>query len=80
MKGWGEGARAEVYIVYKGNKPSAHVFISENENGADVFRDPQSGQTIKAPWTALVKTGYTEICRIDNLKPSKLILECLKGR
>lgn len=77
MKDWGTGARAEVYIKYK-RRNSAHVFVAENEEGNVVFRDPQSGQTVKAPWQALASPGHTKICRIDNLKPSKLVLGCMK--
>lgn len=77
MKDWGDGARAEVYVKWK-DQPWAHVFVAENIDGKVVFRDPQSGFTDMPPWQARVEEGKTEICRVDNLKPSKLILDCME--
>ena len=80
MKKWGNGSRAELYVKWSGKNSGAHVYVAENVGGKVVFRDPQTGDAIAVPFTTLVEKGKTEICRIDNLKPSKLILECMTGR
>lgn len=79
MEEWGNGSRAEIYVrwkVNKGQRPSAHVFIAEKTSEGIIFRDPQSGTVTMLPWQARVMNGKTFIARIDNLKPSKLILDC----
>lgn len=39
MKGFGDGARMEVLIIWKDN--TSHVFVAEQMNGKTHFIDPQ---------------------------------------
>lgn len=80
MNGYGDGARAVVYVAWKGGR-SAHVFIAEQQGIGTVFTDPQTGYyvDIHQYMNAAIK-GKTEISRIDNLKPSDKINGCVKRR
>lgn len=71
MLEWGEGARGEVYVTWKNGV--SHVFVAENVGGNVILRDPQTALPIDV---AFIETSMTEICRIDNLKPSPLIRQC----
>lgn len=77
MREWGDGARAQIAVKWK-NVPSGHIFIAEQKNGVTVFVDPQNGKTHVNDYFNRIDLGSTEFCRIDNLQPSKRILECCK--
>ena len=76
---YGDGARAEIYVVWK-RRSSSHVFVEENINGEVKFNDPQNGCTNVSYYFDDVKAKRTEICRIDNLEPSQLILDCCEAK
>jgi len=80
MASWGDGARAIVRVKWKGRN-YGHVFIAEQQNGQTVYIEPQTGRTanINAYMDQAVK-GRTELVRIDNLKPTQLIDDCVKRR
>jgi hypothetical protein len=74
MKGWGEGARAEIGVDWDGG--GGHVFVAEVINGEVVFMDPQSGNTNCSDYFDFVVPGLVELVRIDNLEFSDKIKEC----
>ena len=78
MKEYGDGARAEVYVVYQDDKEYyAHVFVAENRNGVIHFLDPQTGELDVEHYFENVQAGLTRMFRIDNLEPhEKYIVEC----
>lgn len=78
MKEWGDGARAEIYVAWKGGE--AHVFVAEQVGGKTVFIDPQTGSMDCKDYFKYVRSGTTSICRIDNLRPSNLIADCCERR
>lgn len=80
MSGYGDGARAVVYVVWKSPR-SAHVFMSEQQNGKTVYMDPQTGRhvNIDSYLNKAIK-GRTEISRIDHLKPTDYINSYVKRR
>ena len=76
MKAWGNGARAEVYVKWKGRDSGAHVFVAENYNGVIKYICPQTGNNDYSSCFQDVRDGSAGIARIDNLKPSKWITDC----
>ena len=76
LKAWGDGARAEIYVAWKGRGAGAHVFVGENSGGTIRFLDPQSGALDVSHYFKHAKTGSTLICRIDGLDPTDYILGC----
>ena len=79
LKEWGEGARAEVGVSWKGAN-SGHVFVAENVGGKVVYIDPQSGEMDVSYYFKSVRSGVTRVWRIDNLNPSELIADCCEMR
>ena len=77
MQGWGEGARAEVKVVWDGGY-SGHVFVAEVVAGNVVFLDPQNGDTDCAGYFSDVEPGSVEVLRTDNLEFSDRIRDCIK--
>ena len=77
MKEWGDGARAEIYVAWKGG--DAHVFVAENVGGKIRYMCPQSGNMDYSDCFKRVKDKCTEICRLDTLTPSQLITECCES-
>lgn len=77
MLEYGDGARAEVYCVWKGQS-SAHVFVAENAGGKVRFIDPQSGNFDCIDYFEDMMPSRTQICRIDNLTPSLFIKGCCR--
>lgn len=75
MAAWGDGARAEVSVVWKDGF-NGHVFVAEQRDGKTVFLDPQSGDTDCSRYFGNAKMGLTNILRIDNNSPSDAILDC----
>lgn len=78
---WGDGASAEIYVFWK-KKEYAHVFVAENRKNKIVYVDPQTGETgsLVEKYFADVRPGFTEVCRIDNLTPTGLVMECCEER
>lgn len=80
MASWGEGARAQVVVIWKNAFPPAgHTFNVERINGKTVYIDPQTGQTGCEWYFRNAESGFTTICRVDNLKPTDKILICCKS-
>ena len=77
MSQWGDGARAQVVVVWKGTN-SGHTFTAEQREGKTYFLDPQTNESDASYYFDSVRSGYTRFCRIDNLKPSKYIKDCCK--
>lgn len=75
MLNYGDGSRAEIYIVWKGGR-SSHVFVAENDNGTVKFIDPQTGNMDVSYYFDHIMSTKTEMCRIDNLKTTDLIRGC----
>lgn len=78
MDDWGDGAVAEVRVLWKNSE--AHVFVAQRENGVVRFVDPQNGNINCEEYFTNVALGATMIARIDNLEPSALIEKCIKNR
>lgn len=77
MKGWGNGARGEIFIEWETG--GAHVFVAENRNGEIHFLDPQTGELDVEYYFGIVKDGLTKLLRIDNLELNeKYIKWCCK--
>ena len=74
MAAWGDGARAEVFVVWKNG--DAHVFVAEQINGETVFIDPQNHSADASKYFESVLKGFTSILRIDNNNPADVILDC----
>ena len=74
MVTWGDGARAEVFVVWKNG--DAHVFVAEQINGETVFIDPQNHSADASKYFESVLKGFTSILRIDNNNPADVILDC----
>lgn len=79
MVEYGDGARAEIYCVWKGAS-SAHVFAAENVGGKIRFIDPQTGSTNCEGYFKELMPSRTMMCRIDQLEPSDLIADCCKNK
>ncbi len=79
MKGWGDGARAEVLVVWD-KTDSGHVFVAEQVNGETRFYDPQNGTADASGYFQMVKPDSVQLCRVDNLDVTDRIRECCKGR
>lgn len=80
MAGYGDGARAAIYVSWKGRR-GAHVFIAEQQNGGTVFLDAQTHKYVDISYyLSRSSPAKTTISRLDNLKPTDLIAECVKRR
>ena len=77
MKGWGDGARAEIAVDWK-NKNDGHVFVAEQRNGKTHFIDPQTGSEDCSEYFDRIKTRGAKqyILRIDNNEFTELAKEC----
>ena len=75
MLNYGDGSRAEIYVVWKGGR-SSHVFVAENVGGTVKFIDPQTGSMDVSNYFDNMMSTKTEMCRIDNLKTTDLIRGC----
>lgn len=78
MDTWPDGAVAEVRVMWKTS--GAHVFVAEKVNGGVRFIDPQNGDLNCENYFTDAVIGATMIARIDNLRPTNLITECIKNR
>lgn len=70
MKKWGDGARAEVVVTWKGNH-GGHIFIAEQVNGKTRFYDPQGNFRDVTGYFNFVSPNSVKLCRIDNLELEK---------
>ena len=77
MSEWGDGARAQVVVMWKG-VPSGHTFFAERVNGKTLFFDPQNGSTDVTKYFDRVQPNSVSFCRVDNLQPSEKINDCLR--
>ena len=77
MKEYGDGARAEIRVVWSG-KNSGHVFVAEQYEVKTLFIDPQSGESDVAYYFDYIAPSKTWFLRTDNLTINKTILECVK--
>ena len=75
MQKMGDGARVEISIVWEKNG-AGHVFCAEQINGRTVFVDPQTGNGDCSNYFELMKKGSYRFWRIDNLRPSDLMIDC----
>ena len=75
MQKMGDGARVEIRIVWEKNG-AGHVFCAEQINGRPVFVDPQTGNGDCSNYFELMKKGLYYFWRIDNLRPSDLMIDC----
>ena len=78
MNNWGDGARAQICVQWEYGD-GGHTFMAEQRNGKTYFFDPQTGDTDVSWYFNEVHPGSTSFCRIDQLMPSKRILDCCKG-
>lgn len=70
----GDGARVEITINTNiGN----HIFVAEQFGNTTVFIDPQRGNINVDNYFKKTLTEPIKYCRIDNLKPSNLIKDCI---
>ena len=80
MKEWGDGARAQVVVVW-GNTMNGHTFVAEQKNGETVFLEPQvpgdAGKNVEY-YFDMADPDRTWICRIDNLETTEKITDCCK--
>lgn len=74
MSEWGDGARAQITVLWEGG--GGHTFTAIQENGVTKFIDPQTGEVDASGHFDYVRAGKTEFCRIDNLQPSEKMLKC----
>ena len=68
VKGFGDGARAIVWIGYAGG--GGHFFIAENMDGQVRFLDPQSGEVDVNSHFKLADSGKVAVLRIDDQEPN----------
>lgn len=57
---------------------SGHLFVGHKHNGQVIFVDPQTGKANAKDRFSRAVEGYTEYARIDGLKPSNLIKDCVE--
>jgi hypothetical protein len=75
MQGWGEGARAEVKVLWDGGC-AGHVFAAEVLNGEVRFLDPQNGNMDCSDYFDDVARGSVELLRVDDLEFTDRIYDC----
>lgn len=69
LKASGNGARAEIVVVWDYDREKAHAFAAKNIDGNVLFIDPQNGKSGKLveEYFDRAATGKTTWLRIDNL-------------
>ena len=77
MAQWGDGARAQVVVMWKG-APMGHTFFAEQVNGKTRFYDPQNGSMDVTDYFNRVAPGSVRFCRVDNLEPSDKMKDCFR--
>lgn len=82
MARWGDGARCEVRVAWKGERGRGHVFVAEQIDGKTVFIDPQSGKSDYDPFDDVVKRGVYSHChwilRMDTNEFTEVAKRCFK--
>lgn len=80
MADWGDDTRAIVRVRWKTG--GGHVFIAVQQNGATVFLDPQSNNMDCGKYfsAGMIKPGWTELIRVDNLNFTDRIELCAKPK
>jgi len=76
MLKWGNGARAEVMIVWKHNQGLSHMFVVENRLGQIFFIDPQTANENAEKYFEHAAKGFTNVVRMDNIQFTDLIKDC----
>ena len=77
MAKWGNGARAKVFVQWKGG--GGHFFVTEQINGSTVFKCPQSGKTYDdTVWNMVKNSRFNAFLRTDNLELNGKIFECIE--
>lgn len=81
MQDWGDGARAEVFVLW-GNSNRGHVFVAENYNGKIIYVDPQTGK-----YGADVEEYFNHVqldsvftMRIDDKQFTNWVFDCAKKK
>lgn len=77
MQEWGDGARAQVVVVWKNTK-AGHTFVAERINGKTIYIDPQNGKNDVTNYFSRVENGSVRIARIDNQDITSKILDCCR--
>ena len=80
MAQWGDGARCEVRVAWKGAQGNGHVFVAEQVNGQTVFYDPQSNTVNYNPFDRISTRGRYRnshwILRTDNNEFTDVAKRC----
>ncbi len=77
MEVWGDGARAQIVVAWD-KEDNGHTFIAEQKNGKTYFMDPQNGDLDCSHYFEEVEQNSVTFCRIDRLKPSSYIKDCVE--
>ena len=77
MKVWGNGARAQITIDFRGIG-YGHTFVAARWNNQTYFIDPQTGNMHSESLFSRAVPGRTTFCRIDTLNPAGFIKDCCK--
>lgn len=80
MSRWGNGARAQVVVLWNSPHGGGHTFIAEQKNGSTVYYDPQTGDKDVSRYFNRVRPDTTRFCRIDTLQMSGFQSECFEGK
>lgn len=66
MAEWGNGARAEIMVLWEGQGGKGHVFVAEQINGVTHFIDPQTGVDGVGWYFDECDLSKIYICRTDD--------------
>lgn len=76
LEEWGDGARAEVMVLWRGQHGAGHVFVAEQINGKTHFIDPQSGRDGVAYYFDDCDPAQIYICRTDDKELTEYVKDC----
>lgn len=76
MEEWGDGARAEVMVLWEGQGGKGHVFVAEQIGGKTHFIDPQTGVDGVGWYFDNCDPANIYICRTDDKDISEYIKDC----
>ena len=77
---WGEGARGTIYGVVISVEGAGHFFSVEVNGGKVMFVDSQSNTADVKQYFDVLKPSSIVYGRLDNLKPSRSIINAVKAR